>query len=128
MTAHWASPLVGEPWTPQRNCWWLVREVFRRRHGLSMPEHAAGVPALLEAARGNGWARAEGEPRPDDVVVMAGPTGRHVGVLVEANGGMLLMHSNGHMTDRGPVGAVVLQSLQDAASGGYEDFELWRKS
>jgi hypothetical protein len=125
---HWAASLIGMPWVPPAHCWWVVCEFFRRRHDIVMPGHAAGVPALLEAARRSGWRRAEGPPQEDDIVMLSGAGGRHVGVMVVIDERLLLLHSNGHMTPRGPVGGVVLQSLQEAASGGYGDIELWRKS
>lgn len=130
---HWAHPLIGAPWTPERNCWWLVRHYFAARHGVQMPALSiapgeSAVAALLQAVQVSGWRRAADPAREDDVLLMRGPLGgRHVGVIVEAAGLVGVLHNDGQMTSRGPRGHVVFQSLADLAADGYDAFELWRK-
>lgn len=131
---HWAHPLIGTPWTPERNCWWLVCHYFAARHGVQMPALAIGgddnAAAILRAAQASGWRPAQGgSPQEDDVVLMRGPLGgRHIGVIVEADGLVGVLHSDGCLTPRGPRGGVVFQSLAAAAADGYRAFEFWRQA
>lgn len=135
-TMHWAHPLIGTPWTPERNCWWLVCRYFAGRHGVQMPALAIGgdpgednVAAILRAAQASGWRPARGAAREDDVVLMRGPLGRrHVGVMVEADGLVGVLHSDGSMTPHGPRGQVVFQSLAQATADGYGEHEFWRRA
>lgn len=138
-TMHWAHALIGTPWTPERNCWWLVCHYFDARHGVQMPALAIGaeanalsdsnVAALLQAAQASGWRPATGAPREDDVVLMRGPLGgRHVGVMVAANGIVGVLHSDGLLTPRGPRGHVVFQTLAEAMADGYGAHEVWRRA
>lgn len=137
VTKHWAANLIGTPWRSGArgpdafDCWNLVRHIFWIRHGVEMPEVQIGSDAnlapLFEAARASGWRLVENAaPQADDIVLMRGHTGRHCGYLVEADGRLGVLHADGHQTARGPVGGVVFQSLADATSGGYHNFEFWR--
>jgi len=125
---HWAYDFIGQPWTPSRNCWWLVQEVFRLRYGVEMPVACVGAPTLFQAATVSGWRRGELPPQDGDIIVMEGPRGRHVGVMIEVDGRLLLLHNDGHWTPGGAVGSVVAQPLKDATAGGYGKFAAWRKS
>lgn len=125
---HWAYDLIGEPWTPRRNCWWLVSECIRRRHSVEMPNALAGEPALWAAAFGSGWRRVRGDTHEDDVVLMRGINGRHVGYITQLGPRLVVLHSNGRHGPWGPTGSVVVQSLHEVACDGYEEFELWRKT
>lgn len=139
-TKHWAAPLIGLPWEPGAqgpnafDCWGLVRHVFRIRYGIDMPQVQVGdfaegdnVAALKRAAAVSGWKRIEaGAPQDGDVVLMQGPVGRHVGVMIASIRGLRLLHADGHMTARGPVGSVVAVPLDDAKAGGYGQVEIWR--
>jgi hypothetical protein len=71
---------------------------------------------------------ADRRPQPDDVVLMRGPAGRHVGYMVRANGYLGVLHADGHMTPQGPKGSVVYQRLEEATADGYHDYEFWRRS
>lgn len=125
---HWAHQLVGTPWSEQFDCWALVRRVFREQHGIALPEHAAGVLSLSEAAHASGWRPADAPPRAGDVVLMRTmQKRRHVGVLVEVNRKTMVLHNDGRMTKHGPIGQVVLSSLSDLVEQGCNDFEFWRK-
>ena len=131
---HWASALIGQPWTPEHDCWYLVRKVFAERYGIKLPPVRVGdlgdvqnVAAIKQASQDSGWRPQEGEPADGDIVLMRGMDGaRHVGVLVDTEHGLRLLHSVGHMTARGPSGSVVAQRLRDVEHE-YTEIELWRR-
>lgn len=129
---HWATCLIGLPWSPQFNCWALVQQVFSERYGIAMPSvdlvHEGNVRAIKQAAEVSGWVRVEGPALDGDIVVMQGLRGRHVGVMIEIGFKLLLLHNRGHMTPRGPVGGVVAQTLDDVAHDGYQEFQYWRRA
>lgn len=138
---HWAADLIGRPWAPGAqgpgafDCWGLVRHVFLVRYGVEMPLVQVGdfteggnVAALKKAAEVSGWRPVEGAPEDGDIVLLQGPKGRHVGVMVATARGLRLLHADGCMTDYGPVGSVVAVPLDDARQGGYGRIELWRRA
>lgn len=127
MSAHWACALIGQQWTPQRNCWWLVRHVFREQLGIDLPivdveqsDAPENVGAIKRASAASGWRPAGGDPQEWDVLLMRGPLGRHVGVLVNANGRLGLLHNT---EDAG----VCWQPLDDVQRLGFTQMELWRR-
>ena len=128
---HWALPLIGAPWKQGASgpnafdCWGLVRHVCATRHGIDLAP-STDIAAIRSAAHTNGWRPATAPAMADDVVFMRGPAGRHVGVMVQANGRLGVLHAAGHQTPRGPVGEVIFQPLADATAGGYHSFEFWR--
>jgi hypothetical protein len=138
-SAHWAWPLIGQPWSPARNCWWLMREFFRMRHGLEMPVVAVGelgagesenVAAIKLAARSSGWRPVLGMPsREDDLVVMEDAYGRrHVGVAIQVDGRLLILHNAGSMGPAGPTGGVVAQRLPELIDDGFKNMVVWRRA
>ena len=132
--AHWAASLIGEPWTEEHNCWWLVRKVFAERYGIALPPVRVGdlgdvenVAKIKQASQDSGWRPLDEHPADGDIVLMRGMDGaRHVGVLVEDGHGLRLLHSVGHMTARGPSGSVVAQRLRDVEHE-YTEIEVWRR-
>lgn len=127
MSAHWAASLIGQSWTPERNCWWLVRHVFREQLGIDMPivdvegvDTPENVAAIKRASATSGWRPAGGALQAWDIVLMRGPTGRHVGVMVVANGRLGLLHN---VEDLG----VCWQTLEEVQRMGYSHFEPWRR-
>jgi len=138
MTKHWAAEFIGRPWSPTFNCWSLVREVFLVRWGVEMPElgvgevHAADNVALLKAAAEvSGWRPADGPAQDGDIVLCRDLTGkRHVGVMIEQRGCLLLMHNEGYMSLRKgvsvPIGSVLAQLLHEAIQ--LTEIELWRRA
>lgn len=140
--SHWAAPLVGRPWAPGADgpesfdCWGLVRYVFRHRHGIVMPAVAVdadaeedNVRAIKRASRLSGWRLVEGDPWPDDILLMRAFDGRrHVGLVIEADRRRLLLHANGSRLASGRCsGAVEAQPLADALLS-FRDPEAWRRS
>lgn len=139
---HWATHLIGLPWKPGAegprafDCWGLVRYVFRLRFGIEMPDVQRGdfvetnAGAIFEAATVSGWRHVpDAEPEADDIILMRREVDgkRHVGVMIASSQGLRLLHSDGHLTSRGPVGSVVSVPLKTATEDGYGDFEVWRK-
>ena len=122
---HWALPLIGQPWTPERNCWWLVRHVFKEQMGIDLPLVQVGgtddaAASIRAASQASGWRPcAAADPREFDVVTMQGPLGKHIGVMVNANGFIGLLHN---LEDIG----VTFQKLSEVQSIGYRNFEFWR--
>lgn len=129
---HWAARLIGIAWTPGFRCWSLVRLVFLERYGIEMPDVSAdgddNTRAIKAAAEASGWRRSDGPEQDGDIVLMMGPTGRHVGVIIAIGQRLLLLHNDGHMTERGPRGGVVAQPLSDATRDGYHTHEFWRRA
>lgn len=130
--AHWAAHLIGRRWSPEFRCWDLVREVFVIRYGVRMPIVAIGeegnAAVIREASAVSGWVRANAPPIDGDIVLMQGPVGRHVGVMIAVGPRLLLLHNAGNMgADGVPRGAVIAQTLRDASAFGYHSFEFWRK-
>lgn len=126
MSTHWAFELIGKPWEPSAqgprafDCQGLADCCCRMRFGEALP--------TLESVHASAWHRVEGPPQADDVVLMQGPEGRHIGWMVEADGHLGVLHADGHMTARGPVGCVCFHSLADATAGGYHHHEFWRRA
>lgn len=129
MSSNAAAALIGHPWTPETNCWWLVREYFARCRGIALPDLAG----LGRGVRATGWRPVVcGSHGADDIILMRGPSGaRHVGVMLAADARLAVLHCDGGLctTPRGttaPWGGVVWQPLADLAASGYRDFEFWR--
>ena len=129
---HWAAELIGRPYKrggdgpDAYDCWGMVRHVFRVHHGIEMPpvavadDSADNVAAIKRAAVASGWRPAEGEPQADDIVLMRGIDGRHVGVMVAADGALGLLHA---VDGAG----VCFQALRDVAASGFSSFEAWQR-
>lgn len=124
---HWAAALIGKPWRsaargPQAfDCLGLGDWCCRHHFDEPLPS--------LESVHASRWSRAVDAPRENDVLLMRNKFGqRHVGWVTRANGRLGVLHADGHETEKGPVGSVVFQTLADATSGGYHDFECWRRA
>lgn len=129
---HWAAPLIGRPYQADANgpdafnCWGLVRWVFEHVHGIEMPliavddSQANNVAAIKRAATVSGWRPTDATtPAENDIVLMTGLEGRHVGVIVKANGSLFLLHSLERV-------GVCLQPLHELGRAGFRSFEFWR--
>lgn len=130
---HWAAKYIGLAWSPERNCWWLVRQVFRDRYGIEMPELGVGdirvadnVASIKQAAEVSGWRRAEGDPQDGDILLGRDFLGkRHVGVMIETRGKLRFLHNDGYTTEKGCTGSVLCQPLADVT--GFTEIEIWRR-
>lgn len=134
--SHWASSLIGKPY--QRgaggpdafDCWGLVCHVFAVRWGIEMPavaigglftEAPANVAAIKRVAQVSGWAPAAPPAADADIVLMHGLEGRHVGVMIEVDGALRLLHC---IEGAG----VCAQPLPEAQMQGFWGFEFWRRA
>lgn len=126
---HWANELIGKPWTPDFDCWEFARQVFRDRYAIDLPEQAAGVLILTGAAHATGLRPIDGgDGQEGDLVLMRTNVGkRHVGVMIEADGKLGVLHNDGHMSDDGPVGSVSFSTLRRLREQGCGAFQFWRK-
>jgi cell wall-associated NlpC family hydrolase len=131
---HWAADLIGAPYErgaqgPDAwDCWSLTRHVFAARYGIVMPviaiddASADNVRAIRQAAHASGWRPAhDDKPRDGDVALMRNLLGeRHVGVIVEADGALGLLHAV-----QGP--GVCFEALA-AVRMGFSGLEVWRRT
>ena len=141
--SHWAAPLIGKPWEPGAtgphafDCWGLVRYVLAQHRGIEVPQVAvcrrdddameSNVAAIKRAVGSGGWRRVDAPGIADDIVLMSGRAGRHIGLMVRANGMLGVLHADGEVTKAGPVGCVMFQSLRHMTQGGYSTYEFWRR-
>ncbi len=120
---HWAAQFVGRPWTPEFNCWALVREVVALHWGHDLPPLAVGLEdsqfvPIMQAASVAGWRPADGPPRDGDIAVGRLLSGkRHVGVMIDTRKGLQMLHSDSSTT------AAVVQPLRET---GLVEVEFWR--
>lgn len=125
---HWSAPLIGKPYEagasgPESfDCIGLVRYYFRARHSIELPDYKIeeGFAALLAFARATGWRPVEGLQQEDDLMLMDGLEGKHVGVVIYANQALGLLHAQGNNKK----GSVVWQPL--STLNLYRNFESWR--
>lgn len=127
---HWAASLIGKPYRagatgPEAfDCLGLVRHYFRARHGVELPDydlHKSTAEDLHRFTRATGWRRCAGAPCEEDLLLMMGIEGRHVGVVTATSEGLGLLHATG----KGDRGCVVWQPLNTLL--GYRHPEVWRK-
>src|SRR4051812_29443063 len=119
MKPHWALNVIGKPWTPDGlgpttfSCWglvqWACTEVFCVDFPTLVLASAETIPdlhALVAIARNKGWAQvSKTEEREEgDVILMNSIVGRHIGLIIRANGMLGVLHSDGYMQDGRPVG------------------------
>lgn len=114
---HWAADLIGLPYKAggrgprEFDCLGLVQHVVRLRLGVELP--------TVEQIHGSRWRRAVDAPREMDVVLLWERSGRHIGIFVQANGTLGLLHA-GHQT------GVVFQPLGEVLENGRGNSERWR--
>jgi hypothetical protein len=115
---HWAHTYIGRAWTPEQNCWFLVREVLRMHAQVFLP----AIPqwqSLRRASRAYQVRRVlAGMPQEFDIVIMRTPFHLHAGIVVVANGRIGILHST---AQTGVVWEPWLQAVEDTT------VELWRK-
>lgn len=131
---HWASQMIGRPYErgasgpDSFDCWGAVRFYFKGALGIEMPAIEVGpdsdsidnVLAIKRAASVSGW-KPSGDrlPAEHDIVLMDGLEGRHVGVMVRANGTLLLLHSLERV-------GVCVQPLSELQRNFFHGFVFWR--
>lgn len=121
---HWAAPYIDACYFEVGMCWGLVQICCRERFGEEMP-HAQDEATIRRFVMWGGWHRVPGlVPVADDIVVMMGPEGRHVGFAIHDGGQVLVMHAHGTPL-RG--GRVRLDTLSELADAGHSQFEFWRR-
>jgi hypothetical protein len=124
MMNHWAADLIGQPYTTEKDCWWLVGEVLRRRlelpvEPISIPSGAAAVKATMDALRLRPCPGTV--PRHElDVVFCRDLKGRrHVGIMVRFGPFLQFLHST--------EGTGVLREPFSTASLQMTAIEVWRR-
>lgn len=132
MNMHWSAAYVGQPWSPARNCWWLVQHIQLERWGRRMPTLEIAGPftweqwrTLSELLRDSPWHRVQTTPIEGDVLVTRGASGPHVGVFIDRR---RVLHNYGWIDaeDGMPRGAIRVDLLADMLAGGYSRPEVWR--
>lgn len=134
---HWAAEHIGKPYVrgavgPDAfDCWGWVRFVFATQYGIRIPvvkvgragdEAETNVAAIKRAAKASGWAPVKDidtVPADRDVVLMDSVDGRHIGVMVEVDGALRLLHSYQGV-------GVTHHSLAELHIAGFWGFEYWR--
>jgi cell wall-associated NlpC family hydrolase len=140
---HWCAQYIGRAWTDRFNCWDLVRTVQFAVFGRTLPrlpiggeideQRAQDLQALLS---GPGWQAVQGYPPAaaceGDVLLMRGPDGPHVGVVVlRACHAPAVLHNVGGLLPDGPRrgqrwGGVRLDAIDALGRLGYGRLKLWR--
>lgn len=128
---HWSAFLVGLPWQPTFTCWDLVRVVQLEQYGRVMPVYDLADTRAPEQLRSvvlaSGWRRVpEGGAVEGDVLLMRGPNGLHIGIVVWVDGRCELLHNLGGMERGVARGSVRIDPVTDLHRLSYGRFELWR--
>lgn len=126
---HWAARYIGEPWVPHyHDCWGFFRRVQMEQFGCDLPEIDVDACAPLTCRRAfashderDRWLLTE-TPQEGDAVLM-GKNARpsHVGVMICADGGCLVLHC---VEGAG----VVLQSPQALKASGWRVLGTYRRA
>lgn len=132
---HWASGLIGKPWVlaavgpDSFDCWGIVVFVQKEHYGRDVPNLSTVVGSwshIRDLAQRSNWNRVD-DQRDGDVMLMTSRVGPHIGVLVEADGQLGLLHAMGYRDPQGrDHGDVVFSPLSSLPSLGYGRFETWR--
>lgn len=112
------------------DCWGLVRYVQRQHYGREMPHIAVysstaeNLENLHAIIRHSLWKRASDEALDGDVLLMQGADGPHVGIALEINGIIGVLHAIG--SQEKPLSVVFTQRLEDLAVLGFAKIQKWR--
>jgi hypothetical protein len=128
---HWSTLLVGLPWQPNFACWDLVRVVQLEQFGRVMPAYdladERAPEQLRSVVQASGWQRLEHyRSQEGDVLLMRGPDGLHIGIVVWVDARCQLLHNLGGMVRGVAQGSVRIDPVADLGRLGYGRFELWR--
>jgi hypothetical protein len=137
---HWAAAYIGKPWAlgaegpDAYDCWGLIAHVQRHRYGRDVPrlQICAAQPSpeqwhtLDDLMRSGKWRRVD-IARDGDVMQMIGARGPHVGVVVQADGRLGLLHAVGmRRADGSDEGTVLFTPLAALGTLGYGHTSTWR--
>lgn len=115
MKAHWAVKYIGLPYANGArgpdvfDCWGLVWWVQKHEFGRILPEFPVLECAPEIKAQLKEWSQVE-TPSDGDVVVMNG--GRHVGIYMDADAGLVLHARGGFGPFKATIGAQSLDVLK----------------
>lgn len=103
---HWTEKYLGQPWTPEKNCYYWFRRVMEEQFGRKglPPGEAVSEKEITrlaargfteEAVRGCGWERVEDEPREGDAVYLTQGKicNTHIGVVFFRGGKRFVLHA-----------------------------------
>jgi len=139
---HWAAIYMGKPWREDAegphayDCRGLVAAVQRDRWGREVPaltradrSTPEGRAEFAAAVRRGGWARTAEPPREGDILVCQSARGAHVGVFVQVDRRLGVLHARAQRDAQGiPRGGVVFEPLRDMLASGFGRPEVWRCS
>ena len=128
--SHWSAKYVGLAWALLFNCWHLVAlvqlEVFGRVAPIFDPSTREDDLRAVVAA--SGWRRTKEAAQDGDVLLMHGPDGPHIGVIVVLDRRTHLLHNLGGVDEASgkTLGSVRLDPVDKLGSLQYGRLELWR--
>lgn len=123
---HWAAQYIGRDYVSVGRCWGLVQMVCREQFATEMPTVCIGsresqAANIKRASRMSGWRHVVTDrPISNDIVVMQGPDGPHVGFALLADGQIGLLHAR--------YKGVSFDPWNDLSSLGLKQFEFWRRA
>lgn len=135
--SHWAMPLIGKRWESGAqgpdtfDCWGLVCWVQRERRGIHLATVDVGqvqtkeqLQGLYDLIRRSNWkALPEGTPEKEfDIVVTHSPQGPHVGVVIDVDRQLRVLHAVGNEH----VGGSVMHSQMRELRENWGRVKLWR--
>lgn len=125
---HWAAGYIGQPWTYERDCRWLVRQVQREQFDREVPALLKPVPLtdwakVREAAAQQGWRPVDTLAREGDILVVHSAEGAHVGVFIQYGAVFGVLHAQGSINKPG---SVRFDTLADLLCSGYARPQTWR--
>lgn len=129
MSLDWVNQVVCKPYLagasgPDKfDCVGLVHWYFKHQLGRELSLYTLEVSdgqSLRAFVRSTGFRPVNGRPRHGDLMTMESWEGRHVGIVVESNEGLGLLHAVG----RQDKGMVVWQPLDTLVT--FKRKRLWR--
>ena len=130
---HWSAAYIGLAYGIDFTCWDVVRAVQRDVYARDLPAMQIGFEpspenwqALRETLAGSAWHRVFDGGREGDVLLMRGPDGPHVGVVVDHCYNLSLLHNLGSVDDGIAHGSVRVDPIHALGLLGYGRFEYWR--
>ena len=134
---HWAAPLIGKRWKsgaegPETfDCWGLVRWVQREQRGIVLPALSIGqiqtpeqLQGLYDLVRRSNWHdMPDGSPEKEfDIVLTRSREGPHVGVVIDVDRQLRVLHAVGNNERPGAVVHSEMRELRE----NWGRVKLWR--